>query len=513
MSESSASGIIYLVGAGPGDPGLLTVRGRDLLNGCDAIATDALANPAIVAAARLANPRAEIHDVGKRGGSSESTSQDDINALLVRLGREGKRVVRLKGGDPLMFGRGSEEAQALSAAGVRFEMVPGVSSGIAAPAYAGIPVTHRGVATSVTFVTGHEDPGKADTATDWAALARGGGTIVLYMGVKTLPNIAAALIAGGMSPGTPAAAVQWGTYTRQRTIVATVSTLAAAITHAGLGAPVITVIGNVVALRDEIAWFDRRPLFGRRVVVTRASAQATGLRDALTELGAEVIELPALRIEPLDSAPLLAALEALGETDWLVFTSQNAVALAWQALRASGRDARAFAHCRIACVGRATSDALLAHGLAADVVPERFVAEGVLDAMTSRDDVRGTRVLYLAAIDARDVLPRGLRALECDVRVVPLYRSVSDGAGAEALRDRLTEGGLDAVIFASASAVRGYADIVGDELARSVPAVSIGPVTSAAIEEAGIFLGAESEEASVAGLAEATRRYVVGSGR
>ena len=513
MSELSALGIVYLVGAGPGDPGLLTVRGRDLLHGCDAIATDALANPAIVAMARLANPTVEIHDVGKRGGSSESTSQDDINALLVRLGREGKRVVRLKGGDPLMFGRGSEEAQALSAADVRFEMVPGVTSGVAAPAYAGIPVTHRGVATSVTFVTGHEDPTKSETGTDWAALARAGGTIVLYMGVKTLPNIAAALVAGGMSPTTPAAAVQWGTYTRQRTIVAPVSTLAAAIARAGVGAPVITVIGNVVSLRDEIAWFDRRPLFGRRVVVTRASAQASGLRDALTDMGAEVIELPALRIEPLDSAPLLAALERLDEVDWLMFTSQNAVELAWQVLRASGRDARALAHCRIACVGRATGDALLAHGLAADVMPERFVAEGVLEALTSRDDVRGTRVLYLAAINARDVLPKGLRALGCDVRVIPLYRSVSDGAGAEVLRDRLTEGGLDAVIFASASAVRGYADIVGDELARSVPAVSIGPVTSAAIEEAGIFLGAESEEASVSGLAEATRRYVLGLGQ
>ena len=513
MSPPVDTGIVYLVGAGPGDPGLLTVRGRDLLNGCDAIATDALANPAIVAAARLANAGVEIHHVGKRGGSSESTSQDDINALLVRLAREGKRVVRLKGGDPLMFGRGSEEAQALAAAGVRFEMVPGVTSGVAAPAYAGIPVTHRGVATSVTFVTGHEDPSKVDTGTDWAALARAGGTIVLYMGVKTLPNIASALVAGGMSPDTPAAAIQWGTYTRQRTVVATVSTLADAITRAGLGAPVITVIGKVVALRDEIAWFDRRPLFGRRVVVTRASAQASGLRNALTDMGADVVEMPALRIEPLDGAPLRAAFDSLDETHWLVFTSQNAVALAWAALRASGRDARALAHCRIACVGRATSAALLGHGLAADVVPERFVAEGVLDAMSARDDVKGKRVLYLSALDARDVLPKGLRALGCDVRVVTLYRSVSDGAGADELRDRLTEGGLDAVIFASASAVRGYAEIVGDELARSVPAVSIGPVTSAAIEEAGIFLGAESEEASVSGLVEATRRYVMAMGR
>ncbi|MEP6991517.1 MAG: uroporphyrinogen-III C-methyltransferase [bacterium] len=506
-------GIVYLVGAGPGDPGLLTVRGRDLLASCDAIATDALANPAIVAAARAANSDVEIVDVGKRGGSRESWSQADIDALLVRWGREGKRVVRLKGGDPLVFGRGSEEAQALAAAGVAFEFVPGVTAGVAAPAYAGIPVTHRGVATAVTFVTGHEDPAKAETQTDWAALARAGGTIVLYMGVKTLPRISAALVAGGMSPDTPAASIQWGTYPRQRTVVSTVSTLADAVTRAGIGAPVITVIGAVVALREQVAWFDRRPLFGRRVVVTRASAQATGLRDALAALGADVLELPAMRIEPLDVAPLQAALANLPAVDWLVVTSQNAVQVLWDALRATGRDARALAHCRIACVGRATSDALLARGLAADVVPARFVAEGVLEAMTSRDDVRGTQVLYLAAAGARDVLPGGLRALDCNVRVVPLYRSVSDGEGADALRARLEQGGVDAVTFASASAVRGYAEAVGDELARSVPAVSIGPVTSDAVREAGIHLGAEATEASVAALAEATRRFVLGEDR
>ena len=311
------------------------MRGRELLASCDAIATDALANPAIVAAARLVNPDVEVHEVGKRGGSSESARQDSINALLVRMGREGKRVVRLKGGDPFIFGRGSEEAQALHQAGVAFEVVPGVTAGVAAPAYAGIPVTHRGVATSVTFVTGHEDPLKADTQTDWAALARAGGTIVLYMGVKSLPRIAAALVAGGMSPDMPAAAVQWGTHARQRTVDATVATLADAITRAGLSAPVITVIGNVVSLRHEIAWFDQRPLFGRRVVVTRASAQATGLRDALAALGAEVLELPAMRIEPLDPSALHGALGALAEYDWVVFTSQNAVRIAWDALRAS----------------------------------------------------------------------------------------------------------------------------------------------------------------------------------
>ena len=503
-----SAGIVYLVGAGPGDPGLLTVRGRDLLAICDAIATDALANPAIVAAAQVVNPGVEVFHVGKRGGSSESASQGEIDAILVRLGREGKRVVRLKGGDPLVFGRGSEEAQALAAAGVAFELVPGVTAGVAAPAYAGIPVTHRGVATSVTFVTGHEDPAKADTQTDWAALARSGGTIVLYMGVKTLPRIAAALVEGGMSPDTPAAAVQWGTHARQRTVVATVTTLADAVAREGLGAPVITVIGNVVALRDEIAWFDRRPLFGTRIVVTRASAQATGLRDALAERGADVLELPAMRIEALDGEPLAHVVDSIADYDWIVFTSQNAVRIAWDALRASGRDARALAHCRIACVGRATSEALLTHGLAADVVPERFVAEGVLAAMASRSDVAGSRVLYLAAEGAREVLPDGLRGLGCAVKVVQLYRSVSDGGGADALRAALADGSVAAVTFASASAVRGYIEAVGADLARAVPAVSIGPVTSDAVRAAGIRLGAESAEASVRGLAEATCSFL-----
>jgi uroporphyrinogen III methyltransferase/synthase len=405
--------------------------------------------------------------------------------------------VRLKGGDPLVFGRGSEEAQALAAAGIPFELVPGVTAGVAAPAYAGIPVTHRGVATSVTFVTGHEDPAKPDTGTDWAALARSGGTIVLYMGVKTLPRIAEALVAGGMAPDTPAAAVQWGTHARQRTVTATVATLADAIARAGLGAPVITVIGPVVALREQIAWFDRLPLFGRRVVVTRASAQASGLRDALAVQGAEVLDLPALRVEPLDAAPLAAAVRRLADYDWIVLTSQNAVALLWEALRAAALDARALAGARIACVGAATREALLARGLAADVVPTRSVAEAVLDALAARSDVRGARVLYVAAQGARTVLPDGMRALGCTVDVVTAYRTVSDGAGAEELRAALARGDVDAVTFASASAVRGYVDAVGAELARRAPAVTIGPVTTEAARAAGIPLAAEAAVASI----------------
>jgi len=509
MTERKAAthGIVYLAGAGPGDPGLLTVRARDLLATCDVIATDALANPAIVAAARVANPNVEVVDVGKRGGSLASASQDDINALLVRLGREGKRVVRLKGGDPLVFGRGSEEAQALAEAGVAFEIVPGVTAGVAAPAYAGIPVTHRGVATSVTFVTGHEDPAKPETQTDWAALARAGGTIVLYMGVKTLPRIADALMRGGMLPDTPAAAVQWGTHARQRTVMATVSTIAEAVTREELSAPVISVIGDVVALRDEIGWFERRPLFGKRIVVTRASAQAGGLRARLAELGAEVIDVPALRIEPLDPAPLRAALDRMAQYGWLVLTSQNAVATLWDVLRETDRDARALAGVRVACVGRSTADALLGHGIAADVMPARFVAEGVLEAMATRDDVRGARVLYVAAEGARDVLPGGLAGLGCTVDLVHAYRSVSTGEGAEALRDALSRSEVDLGTFASASAVRGYVEAVGADLARRAPAVSIGPVTSDSLRAAGIEIVAEAEEASIGGLVEAVKRW------
>ncbi len=502
MTERDA-GIVYLVGAGPGDPGLLTVRGRELLERCDAIAADALASPAIVAAARAANPGVEVHDVGKRGGATESASQDEITALLVRLGREGKRVVRLKGGDPLVFGRGSEEAQSLAKAGIAFELVPGVTAGVAAPAYAGIPVTHRGIATAVTFVTGHEDPARAATGTDWAALARAGGTIVLYMGMKTLPRIAAALVAGGLSPDTPAAAIEWGTHARQRTVTATVTTIADAVRDAGLGAPVITVIGQVVSLRDEIAWFDKRPLFGRRVVVTRASAQAEGLRAALSELGAEVLDLPALRVETLDDAPLRAALARSADYEWIVFTSQNAVSIAWDALRAAGRDARSLSGVRVACVGRSTSEAQLARGIAADVVPERFVAEAVLQTMAERDDVRGARVLYVAAVGARDVLPNGLERLGATVDVVRAYRTIADGTASGALCAALTAGQVDAVTFASASAVRGYIDAVGETLSRRAPAVTIGPVTTEAVRAAGIPFAAEAEEASIASLTAA----------
>jgi len=501
----TAPGVVYLVGAGPGDPGLLTLRGGELLVTCDAVVYDALANPALLALASVGEREApvEMHDVGKRGGAFDSARQDEINALLVQLATEGKRVVRLKGGDPLVFGRGSEEAQALAAAGVRFEIVPGVTAGIAAPTYAGIPVTHRGLATSVTFVTGHEDPTKDANSVDWSALARAGGTIVLYMGVKTLPRTAAALIAGGMPADTPAAAVEWGTYPRQRVVTATLSGLSDAMRREGLGAPVITIIGPVVSLRGEIGWFDRRPLFGKRIVVTRARSQAASLSERLAALGAEVIEMPATRIERADPEPLRAAVGRISEYGWVVFTSQNAVRMFWDALRADSRDSRALAAAKIAAVGPTTASALLDRGLAVDVAPDRFVAEALLDELRLRGDMRGARVLYVAAEDARETLRDGLDELGATVDRVVAYRSVPDGAGAAQLRERLLDDGAELVTFTSASSVNAFVSAVGADAARRVPAASIGPITADAARAAGLDVVVEAAESTISGLADA----------
>jgi uroporphyrinogen III methyltransferase/synthase len=495
-------GTVYLVGAGPGDPGLITVRGRALLADCDAVVHDALVNRAL-----LRGLAAELYDVGKRGGSVDSARQAEINTLLVRLAREGKRVVRLKGGDPFVFGRGSEEAQALAAGGIPFEVVPGVTAGIAAPAYSGIPVTHRGRSTSVTFVTGHEDPAKGEPTIDWSALARAGGTLVLYMGVRALARIVPALLGAGMPNDTPAAAVQWGTYPAQRTITATLETLQERVSDARLAAPVIFVIGDVVELRQEIGWFERRPLHGWRVLVTRVQLPGSTLAAQLTEAGADVVEVPATRIEPLDHGPLRAAIAHLDAYDWVVFTSQNAVDLFWTVLRQQGLDSRALAGLRIAVVGPATADALAARGVAADVTPERFVAEALLEALRGRHDIGDARVLYAAAEGARDVLPNGLRSAGATVDVLPLYRSVPDPASAQQMRAFTRDATeLSLATFTSASAVRSFAEAVGSATSR-VGAASIGPVTTAAAREAGLEVVVEAEESTIPGLVAAIIRH------
>ena len=496
-------GKVFFVGAGPGEPDLITVRGKRLIETADAVVYDALANSALLPPGARETGRPELYYVGKRGGAKNPVTQEEINALLVKLAREGKRVVRLKGGDPFVFGRGSEEAQAMNDASVSFEIVPGVTAGIAGPAYAGIPVTHRGLSTSVTFVTGHEDPSKPHTQTNWSALAKSGGTIVLYMGVKTLSAITDALIKGGMPPEVPAAAIQWGTHPRQRTVVATLDTIATKVADENISSPSIIVIGWSVVLREELNWFEKRPLFGRRIVVTRATQQAHALSERLRELGADVIEMPATQVARLDLAPLRKAIGELSKYDWLILTSQNAVSIFWEQLLGEGRDARALAGLKIAAVGPATAGALLEHGITVDVIPNRFVAEGLLEKLRERDDLSGKRVLYVTAEGSREVLPQGLKEMGADVFVLEAYRSIPDGEGAERLARTIEGGKLDLATFTSGSAVRGYVDAIGDDLAAQVPAISMGPQTSDALREAGIEVKAEAKESTLEGLVSA----------
>ncbi len=497
-----ALGTVYLVGAGPGDPGLITVRGQELLASCDAVVFDALANPSLLPVPD-ASGRPELYDVGKRGGDVVgSARQDEIHGLLVRLASEGKQVVRLKGGDPFVFGRGGEEAEVLRAAGIAFEIVPGITAGIAAPAYAGIPVTHRGLATSVTFVTGHEDPERRAEGTDWAALARSGGTIVLYMGVTSLPRVTRALIDGGMSAGVPAAIVEWGTHTRQRTLVATVGTIADRAASDGIGAPAVTVIGQVAELRERIAWVESRPLFGARVVVTRATTRTGRVAALLRAAGATVIEAPATRIEPLDQAPLREVMRRVRDYDWIAFTSQTAVELVWEGLRATEQDARALAGVRLCAVGPATAESLAAHGLSPDVVPERFVAEALVEALGKRHDMRGARVLYVAAEGARDALVEGLELLGADVTPLRVYRSVPNAEGAAAARAALARGEVDYVPYARAGAVRAFVEAVGDA-AKRAPAACIGPITAAAARECGLDVVVQCTDSTIPDLVAA----------
>ena len=364
------SGIVYLVGAGPGDPGLMTRRSLELIASADAILYDRLIPPGALDGARR---DAELRYVGKEPGAA-ALSQEETNALLVELGRAGKRVVRLKGGDPFVFGRGGEEAEALAAAGVAFEVVPGVTAGVAAPAYAGIPVTHRDAASAVAFVTGHEDPSKPDSALDWEALARFPGTLVFYMGVKRLPLIAERLTAAGRDPGEGAAVIERGTYPGQRAVVDTLGGIAARVEAEEIRAPAITVVGAVAELRDTLAWLERRPLHGEVVAVTRARAQASGLADRVRGLGAEVVETPAIRIEPRPmEGEVRAAIDRIREYALVCFTSPNGVHLFFDALTG---DSRLLSGATVAAIGPGTAAALVQHGIRADVVPERFVAEG-----------------------------------------------------------------------------------------------------------------------------------------
>jgi len=519
-------GTVYLVGAGPGDPGLLTLRGAECLRRADVIVYDRLAHPDLLKHAR---PDAERIYVGKQAGAHTRT-QEEINALLVERAQAGQIVCRLKGGDPYVFGRGGEEAQACRAAGVPFEVVPGVTSAIAAPAYAGIPVTHRDAASSFAVITGHgrDDAGESGTRAagtaegrrDWAKIAHAADTLVFLMGVESIGEIAARLMEHGRDPETPVALVRWGTWPRQETLVSALGRVVEDVKRAGFKAPAVTVVGEVVRLRETLRWFDTKPLFGKRVLVTRAREQASALSDLLREYGAEPVEFPVIRIAPIETfpSPLDAALQNLGESiqnpksriqnpyDWIVFTSANAVHVVRDRMAVWELDARIFAGSQIAAIGPATADALREMGLRADFMPSQFVAEAVLAEWPDRD-MAGKRVLLPRAKEARELLPEKLREKGAMVDVIPVYETVIDAAAADAIRAELANGTIHAVTFTSSSTARNFVESLGAEnipaLLANVVIASIGPITTRAARELGIPPDVEAKEHTIPGLAQA----------
>ena len=490
---------VHLVGAGPGDPGLLTLRGAELLRSCDAVVHDYLVSAAILA---LVAPGAERHYVGKRGGA-DSCKQEDINALLVRLGKAHRNVVRLKGGDPFLFGRGGEEAVALADAGVSFTVVPGITSGIGAPAYAGIPVTHRAASSAVAFVTGHQQhaPGEPEPLFDWSSVVHV-ETLVLYMGMHRLEQNSAALIAHGRAATTPVACVQWGTRANQKTVVGTLADIAQRAKAAGIGAPAIVVIGDVVNYRDHIRWFDNRPLSGKRVAVTRAREQASLLSAALAEHGATIVEIPLGRVAPpRDAAPLIEALATPSRFPWLAFTSANAVKAVADHLAATGRDARALAGCRLAAVGHATAAALKEHlALRADLVPAREDAPHLTEALIAANAPGA--ILLPQADNARPELAAALKIAGWNVTTAVAYRIEALPAPTD-----LDVATLDAVTLASAASAERFIAALGDQRGELKARIyAIGPRTAEACVALGLTVAAVADSPDPEALAATVAR-------
>jgi len=497
------TGIVALVGAGPGDPGLITVTGLKRIQQAEVLVYDHL-----VAADLLqeAAPDAERIYVGKKAGH-HTIEQSEINEILCRKARAGKRVVRLKGGDPYVFGRGGEEAAFLAEQAVPFEVVPGVTAATAACAAAGIPVTHRGTASLAVLVTGHEDPTKAESDIDWSALAALRGTLVFYMGVRNAASIARTLIANGRDADTPAAMVANGTLPDQATVTGTLATIADRSAEAGVRPPALLVVGEVVGLRDALAFFERRPLFGRTVVVTRAREQASVLAGRLRDLGAAVLECPTIRIEPPDDVgPLDEALARVSVFDWIVFTSVNAVRMVMARLSARTRDARSLSGVKLSAIGPATAEALRAAGLLADLMPGRYTSEDLLDELKAHSDLTGAAVLLPRADIAPEALREGLEQAGATITAVTAYRTVVDEPD-PAVIDRLIAGGVDWVTFTSASTARNFAAVIGPERLAQVSGrvryASIGPQTTAAAEFLGLPIAAEADEATIDGLVDA----------
>jgi uroporphyrinogen III methyltransferase/synthase len=492
---------VYLIGAGPGDPGLLTLRAKELLETADVVVYDYLANKAFLDFCRK---DAEIYYVGKKGGD-HTLPQDKINDLLVDMAKAGKVVARLKGGDPFVFGRGGEEAEELIAAGCDFEVVPGVTSAVAAPAYAGIPITHRSFTSSVSFITGHEDPTKTESSLNWEAFAKSGSTLVFFMGVKNLPHITENLMKAGMPGDTPAALVRWGTTCRHKSLVATVATMPEEAQKHGFAPPSLFVVGGVATLHDKLAWYEKRALLGKGVVVTRSREQASDLTRLLGAEGACCYEFPAIEIAPLtDVAPVDAAIDSLYDNDWVVFTSANGVDCFFERIDAKGLDARAFAGIRIAAIGPATAKKLAERGLRADFIPERFVAESVVEGLLAQD-VAGKKVLIPRAREARDVLPEKLAEAGCTVTVLPVYDTRPVDQDPAEIIQAVKNGEIHYVTFTSSSTVKNFFAQIPPEVlkASAVKTACIGPITAATLAEYGFTPDVNAAAYTVPALAQA----------
>jgi uroporphyrinogen III methyltransferase/synthase len=508
-SASRNAGKVFLVGAGPGDPRLLTLRGKDCLEQADVVIYDYLANPALL---NYVPAEAERLYVGRRGRGSYQ-DQHNINRLLIDKAREGKIVVRLKGGDPFVFGRGGEEAEAVAEAGIAFEVVPGVSSAIAVPAYAGIPVTHRTLASAVTLVTGHEDPLKSESTIDWPRLAAGDGTLVFLMGMKNLASLVDHLRLEGKADDTPVALIRWGTRASQRTLVGTLQDIVELAAQAHLEPPTIIVVGEVVRLRDRLNWFERRPLFGNRILVTRAREQAGELSARLADYGAEAVEYPVIEVAPPESwNELDGALGEVGRYHWLVFTSVNGVRPFMKRLAHHHLDGRALAGLKICCIGPRTADEVRRYRLTPDLVPREYQAEGVIEALT-KAGVRGRRVLIPRAAVAREILPDQLRAAGAEVDVMTVYRTIRPSLAAERLKDELRAGQIHVMTFASSSTVRNFSLVFESreemlKLTAGIPVACIGPITAQAAHEEGLSVTILPKENTIPALVEGIVAYV-----
>ncbi len=496
-------GIVYLVGAGPGDPGLITVKGRECIEKADVIVYDRLAGQRLLSYAR---PDAELIYVGK-SPQRHAMKQQEINQLLVDKAKQGLTVTRLKGGDPFVYGRGGEEAEALVENNIRYEVVPGITSAVAVPAYAGIPVTHRNATSSFAVITGNEDPTKDNSNIAWDKISTGIGTLVFLMGMGNLPQICQKLIQYGRHPETPVALVRWGTRPEQRTLVGTLGDIAEKAAQANFNNPAVIVVGEVVNLREKLAWFENKPLFGKRVLVTRSREQASVLSKKIEELGGEPWEFPTIQIvEPEDYAPLDRAISQLSTYQWVIFTSVNGVKYFFRRLRALEKDVRSLYGVKICAIGPKTKEALEKCGLMVDYVPGEYRAEEIAAGLTGKVKP-GERILLPRADIARKVLPQALREMGAVVDDVATYRTVLGAGNAQLLREMLAQKKIQILTFTSSSTVKNFVKMIGsenlNELLEGVTVASIGPITSNTARELGIKVTVEAEEYTIDGLVQA----------